>query len=129
MKECYKNIYSILSNEKQDYANFNFLRQIKEIIDIKVDYYNNNDLSNVLNILDNFYLNNNFFSYDIQVNEIPYQFIYNYENIFKKKYKIQRNNSNPQIVMSKYNINQFKYKKIKNEKCIRTKKGAMCSII
>lgn len=54
MKECYKHFYLILSNEKQDYNNLNFLRQVEEIVDIKSEYYNYDDIVRFIYFLDNF---------------------------------------------------------------------------
>ena len=58
MKESYKYFYLILSNEKQDYNNINFIRQISEIYDIKTEYINNSEeeiqktLNDIYNKLD-----------------------------------------------------------------------------
>jgi WD40 repeat protein len=127
MKECYKHFYLILSNEKQDYNNLNFLRQVEEIVDIKSEYYNYDDISNATKIIEN--LNNNdIFHYNIQINEIPTQFSLNFNKIFYKKFRIKSSNLNSLTVQSKYNIQPVKYKEIKYEKSIKTKKGTIYNI-
>ena len=129
MKESYKYFYLILSNEKQDYNNINFIRQISEIYDIKTEYYNNNnDISKVINIFNNLLSNEELFSYNITTKEIPYQFSFKSEKIFQKKYKILRNNSGL-TVRTKYSKDQLKYKSIKYFKNLKIRTGAIYSII
>ena len=129
MKESYKYFYLILSNEKQDYNNINFIRQISEIYDIKTEYYNNNsDISKVINIFNNLLSNEELFSYNIITKEIPYQFSFKSEKIFQKKYKILRNNSGL-TVRTKYSKDQLKYKSIKYFKNLKIRTGTIYSII
>ena len=72
IKECYRYFYLILSNEKFDYNNLNFLRQISEVTDIKINYYNFNEILKANNMIENINLNNKLFSYEIKTNEIPF---------------------------------------------------------
>jgi len=127
MKECYKHFYLILSKETQDYNNLNFLRQVEEIVDIKSEYYNYDDISNVSKIIENFN-NNDLFHYNIQINEIPTQFSLNFSKIFNKNFRIKSSNLNSLSVQSKYNIQPVKYKEIKYEKSIKTNIGAIYNI-
>ena len=129
MKESYKYYYIIILNEKQDYNNINFIRQISEIYDIKTDYYNSkDDISKVIATFDDLLLKDDLFSYNIITKEIEYQFPL-LEKIFKKKYKIQRNNSNLTVRTKNNKINQIKYKEIKYFKSLKINNATIYSII
>ena len=129
IKECYKYFYLILSSDKKDYNDLDFLRQIKEIDDIKTDYYNYKEISKITKIFENFNLDHTLFSYNIKIDEVPFRFSTNFEKIFKKKFIISHTNINSPTSQSKYNLNLIKYKEIKYEKTIKTKKGTIYSII
>ena len=68
------------------------------------------------------------FSYNIITKEIEYQFPL-LEKIFKKKYKIQRNNSNLTVRTKNNKINQIKYKEIKYFKSLKINNATIYSII
>ena len=127
VKECYKYFYIILSSEKRDFNELNFLRQMTEITDIKTDYYNCFELSKVSKIFDNFNTNI-FFSYNFKNDETPHQFSFNFEKIFRNKILNNNINFKSLSVQSKYNVNPIKYKEIKYEKTIKTNNGTIYAI-
>ena len=123
VKECYKYYYLILSREKRDFNELNFLRQATEITDIKTDYYNCIDLSKASKIFENFN-SNIFFAYNFKSDETPHQFSFNFEKIFRNKIL----NFKSLSVQNKYNVNPIKYKEIKYEKTIKTNNGTIYAI-
>ena len=130
IKECYKYFYLILSDEKFDYNNLNFIRQISEVTDIKTNYYNFNDILKANNMIQNFNLNNKLFSYEIKTNEIPFQFSFNFKKRVKnKKTRVNSSEPNSLTAQSKYKLNPIKLKEVKYEKSIKTGIGSIYAIV
>jgi len=125
MEECYKYFYLMLSNEKKDFNDLNFMRQIKEIYDIKTFY--NNDITKAAKIIDNFNLND-VFSYNIKIIS-QHQFSFDFEKVFRNRFLNNNINLKSLTIQSKYNINPIKYKEIKYERSIKTQIGAIYAII
>ena len=124
MKNCYKYFYILLSSEKRDFNDLNFLRQITEILDIKTRYYTHKDISNVEKIIENFN-SNDLISYSIENINSLNNFSFNFKKIFRNKIFNNNVNLKSMIVQSKYNFNPLKYKEIKYEKSIKTYLGAI----
>ena len=130
IKESYKYFYAILSNEMKDYNNLDFLKQITEIVDIKCEYNGFDDLLESMKLIGNFTFNNYLFSYNIKVNETPYQFSFDFKNAFKNKNRVQSNyNNNTLTLRRKNNTNLIKFKEVKYEKTIKAKTGTIYSIV
>ena len=127
IKECYKYFYFILSSEKRDFNELNFLRQITEITDIRTDYNNYSDLSKAIKIIENFN-SNIFFLYNFKNDDTPHQFSFNFEKIFRNKILNNSINFKSLSVQSKYNVNLLKYKEIKYEKTIKANNGTIYAI-
>ena len=83
-----------------------------------------------MKLIGNFTFNNYLFSYNIKVNETPYQFSFDFKNAFKNKKRVQSNyNNNTLTLRRKNNTNLIKFKEVKYEKTIKAKTGTIYSIV
>ena len=132
MKETYKYFYIMLAKEKKEFDEIKFLREISEINNIKSFYSNYEDISYANKFIDKFGINNNvYYSYEIKIDNTPFQYSSNFEKIFFKKFKINKsiNENKKEIsIISKYHLPKINFQEIKYDKNINTKKGNIYSM-
>ena len=132
MKESYKYFYIMLTKEKKEYKDLNFLQEIQEINNIKSSYLNYDDITNAYKFIDKFGLDNKlYFTYNIKVDSTPIEYSDKFKKIFYKKFKVNKSNEENKKeirIKSKYNFQTMNYPEIKYDKNINTKNGNIYSI-